>query len=83
MKGKVHSLYSCANSSPPIVLLQGNRIIALVAPWSVIVRIESLPFDNRSFIIRSTAIVLKGSLSFRGMIGCNGRGFRCVFDLFC
>jgi len=31
-KGKARSLYSCTNSTAPIVLLQGSRITALVAP---------------------------------------------------
>ena len=83
MKGKARSLYNHASSTAPIILLQGSRITALVAPWSVMVKIESLPFDVGSFVIRSMVIVLNGSLSFGGVIGYNGRGFGCMFDLFC
>ena len=52
-----------AVSSAVMVSLHGMKSIAFVQSWSVTVRIESYPWDGGSFVMKSTAIVSKGSAS--------------------
>src|SRR6266850_6699657 len=57
MKGNTCSLKSAATPSASIVSLHGKRITALVQSWSVIVRIESYPFDSGNLTMKSIAMV--------------------------
>src|SRR6202789_2253230 len=77
------SRYSCATPSPVMVVEQGRNTAALEHPWSMIVRMASLPSLLGSWVIRSMATVLKGSA-----VGCagmwnNGGLFFVVRFLFC
>src|SRR5712672_1493331 len=81
-KGKTLSLYSLASSSAFMVSLQGIKITPLVQSWSVIVRIESYPFDTGSFTIRSIATVWKGLASSSGGIGYSD-GLLCLVRILC
>ena len=83
MKGNACSLYKRASCSAPIVLWQGINITAFVDPWSVMVKMASLPLDLGSFVIRSTLITLNSLGFLGGGIGFNTSQFGCVFTLFC
>ncbi len=60
--------------SAVIVSLQGMKIAALLQSWSVIIRIESYPWDLGSLTMKSMAITSKGSASVLVVIG-NRCGF--------
>jgi len=83
MKGNTHSLYKHASCSAPIISWQGINITAFVNPWSIMVKMASLPLDLGSFVIRSTLITLNGSGFLGGGIGFNTSQFGRVFTLFC
>jgi hypothetical protein len=51
--------------------MHGINIDALVQSWSVIVRIESYPWDLGSLVMKSRAMVSNGSASGFGKIGCS------------
>ena len=55
--------YSPAVSLAMISSLQGMNTAISVQSWSVMVKIESLPCDSGSFVIKSRAIVSNGSAS--------------------
>jgi hypothetical protein len=57
-----------------IVSLQGMKMAALEQSWSVIVRIESKPFDSGSFTMKSSEMVSNGSAFGSTVIG-NKAGF--------
>ena len=65
MRGEytVYLVYRAAVSSALISSLQGMKHNILVQLWSVMVRMESNPWDSGSFVIKSSAIVSKGSAS--------------------
>src|SRR6266702_1226489 len=48
------------------------RMTAFEQSWSVIVRIESYPWDMGNLVMKSRAMVAKGIASGVGNIGCNG-----------
>jgi hypothetical protein len=56
-------MYSPAISSAVISSRHGMKIAALVQSWSTTVRMESLPSDSGSFVMKSSAIVSNGSAS--------------------
>src|ERR1700761_8938166 len=70
-EGKVCLAYSAAVSSALMSSLQGMNCTILVQSWSVIVRIESYPWDIGSFVMKSSAIVSNGSASGLGKMGFN------------
>ena len=53
--------YSPAVSSAIISLQHGIKTAALVQSWLITVRMESLPSDSGSFVMKSRAMVLNGS----------------------
>ena len=53
--------YSPAVSLAVISSLQGMNTAILVQSWSVMVRIESLPYDSGNFTIKSRATMSNGS----------------------
>jgi hypothetical protein len=55
--GNTYRRYSPATPSALIVSLQGTKIAALEQSWSVIVRIESYPFEMGSLTMKSRAMV--------------------------
>src|SRR5258708_802859 len=55
--------YKAAVSSADISSRQGMNTAALVQSWSVTVRMESLPFDSGSLVMKSRAMVSNGSAS--------------------
>ena len=65
-------MYNMAVPSAVIPLVQGMKMDALVQSWSVTVSIASYFCDLGSFIIKSSAIVLKGFTSGLGVIGASG-----------
>jgi hypothetical protein len=62
--------------------LQGRIIMAFEQSWSVIVRVESNPFEGGSFVIQSIDTVENSIASRSGVIGKIGGLFRCVLLLF-
>ena len=52
--------YSPATPSASIFSIQGMKMAALEQSWSVMVRIESYPWDSGSLTIKSIVIVWKG-----------------------
>ena len=56
-------VYKAAVSSTLISLRQGMKCDILAQSWSVIVRMDSKPCDSESFVIKSSAIISKGSAS--------------------
>jgi hypothetical protein len=55
--GNTYRKYSSATPLALIVSLQGIKMAALEQPWSVIVRIESYPFEMGSLTMKSRAMV--------------------------
>ena len=55
--------YNPAVSSVVISSWHGMKVAALVQSWSTMVRIESLPADSGSFVIKSRVMVSNGSAS--------------------
>ena len=55
--------YKAAVPSADISSLHGMNIDALVQSWSVTVRMESYPSDCGNFVMKSSAMVAKGSAS--------------------
>ena len=53
--------YKAAVSPVLISSRQGMNHNILVQSWSVMVRMKSKPCDSGSFVMKSSAIVLKGS----------------------
>ena len=60
------------NSFSRDVSLHGTRMTALVHLWSVIVSIESKPFDSGNLTMKSIATVLKGNTPGFANIGLKG-----------
>jgi hypothetical protein len=58
-----------AMPSESIASLQGMKMDALEQSWSIFVRIVLYPCDSGSFVIKSSAMVWKGSVSGAGVIG--------------
>jgi hypothetical protein len=77
------SMYNCAISGPVIVVEQGRNIVALEHPWSTIVRIASFPLCFGSPVIRSMAILWKGSVPSSVVMRYSGVFGLCVRILFC
>ena len=63
--------YNPATSSTEIVLLQGMKITAFEQLWSVIVSMESYPFEGGNLTMKSIATVSKGNACETGRIGRN------------
>jgi hypothetical protein len=82
MKGKTLSKNSLAISLLPDSSLQGRRIMALVQPWSVMVRMVLCPLDGGSLVMKSTAMWENGIGSPSGIMESRGGTFRCVIVLF-
>ena len=61
--------YNVAVSSPEISSTHGMKMVALEQSWSVIVSIESYPWDTGSFVMKSIATVSKGMASGLANIG--------------
>jgi hypothetical protein len=55
--GNTYRRYNPATPSALMVSLQGMKIAALEQSWSVIVKIESYPFEMGSFTMKSRAMV--------------------------
>ena len=55
--------YRAAVPSAVISSLHGMNIDTLVQSWSVTVRMESYPSDCGNFVMKSSAMVMKGSAS--------------------
>ena len=70
-----------ATPSAVIVSLHGIRMTALVQSWSVIVSIESKPFDNGNLTMKSIATVSKGSAPGLANIGLSGALLVWLFTL--
>ena len=64
-----------------IVSLHGIRMTALVQSWSVIVSIESKPFDNGNLTMKSIATVSKGSAPGFANMGLSGALLVWLFTL--
>src|SRR6201996_4454338 len=62
-EGKVCLAYNAAVSSALMSSVQGINCAILVQSWSVIVRMESYPWDTGSFVIKSNVTVSKGRAS--------------------
>ena len=75
-RGKTWWKYSNATPSASIDSLQERNMAIFVHPWSVIVRIESYPWDLGNLTIKSIAMVENG-----GMFGCGKIGERGAFSL--
>src|SRR5579864_2198006 len=82
-KGKTRSLKSVATPGASMVSLQGSKMTALVQSWSVMVRMESYPFEMGSLTIKSIEIVWNGCALGAGAIGCKGGRLGWVLLLFC
>jgi hypothetical protein len=79
--GKTCVAYSVAIPTESMSFLQGRNIAALVQSWSVIVRIESCPFERGRSVIRSHAMVSNGCALGLTVIGYVGILGFVVFDL--
>ena len=55
-----------------MVSLQGMKCVILVQPWSVIVSMESYPFEAGNLVMKSSATTSNGLASCRGYMGCKG-----------
>src|SRR6266851_905058 len=64
-KGNTCSRYSLATSQELISSWHGSKITALVQSWSVIVSMESYPFDTSNLTIKSIAMVKNGHACYR------------------
>ena len=71
-RAKTCLAYKAAVSSPDISSTHGMKIVALEQSWSVIVSIESYPWDSGSFVIKSIATVSNGVASGFANIGWRG-----------
>ena len=71
-KGKVCLAYNAAVSSALMSSVQGMNCAILVQSWSVIVKIESYPWDTGSFVIKLRAMVSNGRASGFGYMGLSG-----------
>ena len=54
---------------PRLLLLKGMKIAAFEQSWSVMVSMESYPFDDGNLTIKSIATVSKGNACDTGKIG--------------
>jgi hypothetical protein len=73
--GNTCMAYNAAMPSELMSFLQGRNIVALVQSWSIMVRIESYPFERGRSTMRSHAMVSKGcafGLTVIGYIGILG-----------
>ena len=72
------SRYSWVIPGPVIEVLQGKNTAALKQPWSIMVRIASIPFHSGRPVIKSMVMAWKGRVL--GLVGIQYRGvhFRCV-----
>ena len=61
--------YNPATSSAEIVSLQGMKITAFEKSWSVMVSMESYPFEGGNLMMKSIATVSKGNACDVGKIG--------------
>src|SRR6266436_10034642 len=77
------SRYNWAIPGPVIVVLQGRKIAPREHPWSTIVRMASFPWHIGNPVIRSIAILWKGSVF--GVVGMRNKGVFVlwVWILFC
>ena len=73
--------YKAAMPSESMSFLQGRNIAALVQSWSVMVRIESYPFEMGRSTMRSHAMVSKGCAFGLMVIGYVGILGFVVLDL--
>ena len=71
-RGKICRRNSSATPSAVMVSLQGIAISILVQSWSIIVRMELNPTDSSNFMMKSIAIVWKGSAPVVGIMGDKG-----------
>ena len=62
-EGNMCLAYNAAVSSALISSLQGMKCVIFVQSWSVLMRMALKPCDSESFVMKSSAIVLKGSAS--------------------
>ena len=67
---KTCARYNPATSSAEIVSLQGMKIAAFEQSWSVMVSMESYPFEGGNLTMKSIATVLKGNAHRMGNMGC-------------
>jgi hypothetical protein len=65
-----------------MVLLCGMKRAALVQLWSVMVSMESKPFESGNLTMKSIATVSNGSASGCGKMGVSGAFLACVLTLF-
>jgi hypothetical protein len=65
-----------------MVSLHGMKMAALVQSWSVIVSIESNPFESGNLTMKSMATVSNGIASGFGKMGASGAFLACVLTLF-
>src|ERR1700735_2563490 len=72
---------SAAVPSDVMASLHGINNATLVQSWSVMVRIESYPWEGGSFVMKSTAMTSKGMASGFGKIGCSRALVGLVFTL--
>ena len=68
-RGKICCRNSSATPSVVMVSLQGIVISIFVQSWSMMVRMELNPANSGNFMIKSMAIVWKGSASVNGVMG--------------
>jgi hypothetical protein len=74
-------VYKAATLTASILLLQGIKILAFKILWSVMVRIVSCLYEGGNLVIKSTAIVWKGSKLVL-VIGYRGGQLECLLILF-
>jgi hypothetical protein len=79
--GNTYMVYRAAMPSESMPFLHGRNIAALVQSWSVIVRIESYPFDGGRSTMRSHAMVLNSCVLGLMVIGYVGILGFVVLDL--
>ena len=73
--------YKRAIPSASTVFEQGMNMAALLQLWSVMVRIESCPFNKGRSVIKSRAIVVNGGAACLAVMGMRGTFGHVVPDL--
>ena len=74
--------HDTATSSAEIVSLQGMKIATFEQLWSVMVSMESYPFEGGNLTIKSIATVSKGNARGMGKMGCRVAWVQWVLTLF-